>query len=236
MKTTSIIVLAAGLALAGAPGAAAQTADPKAYVDVDIAGQQNSTTIATSSIFPLYGESGRTSTSQTVGNGFVFDLGVAYHLRKELVIGVGVSSFTRSPVAAVSVSIPDPLAYNSFTTLAASPQLAQTEQGTHIKVAYVLRVNDKMNVAISAGPSFMHLRKEIASASIVNGAAQIQTSAQGASAVGVNAGLEVNRSFTRRLSSNVFARYVHATVDLPAVSAVRVGRLQAGVGLRLHIF
>ena len=91
-------------------------------------------------------------------------------------------------------------------------------------------------MAISVGPSFMYLRKEVATASVVNGTAQLGVASQGASAVGVNADLEVNYRHSRRLSGTVFGRYVHATVDLPAVSDVRVGRLQAGVGLRLHVF
>ena len=236
MKTTSIIVLATGLALAGVSGAAAQTADPKAYVDVNIAGQLNSSTIVASSVFSLYGESGSASSSQKVGNGIAFDLGVGYHVRKDLAIGAAVSLFTRAPASTVFVATPDPLAFNSFTTLAASPQLTQTEEGTHIRVAYFRRVSDKIDVAISGGPSFMHLRKEIATVSVVNGTPQIAVVAQGASAPGVNAGLEVNYLYTRRLSGSVFGRYVHATVDLPAASGVRIGGLQAGVGLRLHVF
>jgi hypothetical protein len=91
MKTTSIIVLATGLTLAGASGVAAQTVDPKAYVDLNIAGQTQSVTIATSSTFSLYGEPGATSSSQTVGKGLVFDGGAGYFVRKNLAIGIVVS-------------------------------------------------------------------------------------------------------------------------------------------------
>ena len=138
MKTTSIIVLVTGLALAGASGAAAQTADPKAYVDLNIAGQTQSVTIASSSAFSLYGEPATTSTSQTVGKGLAFDGGAGYRVWNNLAIGVAVSMFTRSPAATVSVTTPDPIAFNAFTTVAASPQLTQTELGTHVKVAYFL--------------------------------------------------------------------------------------------------
>ena len=55
MKTTSIIVLATGLTLAGASGAMAQTVDPKAYVDLNVGGRTQSVTIATSSTFTLFG-------------------------------------------------------------------------------------------------------------------------------------------------------------------------------------
>ena len=49
MKTTRIIVSAICLSLAGAAGAAAQPTEPQGYLDVNIAGQTQSTTVSTSS-------------------------------------------------------------------------------------------------------------------------------------------------------------------------------------------
>ena len=234
MKTTSIIVLVAGLALAGASSAAAQTADPKAYVDLNIAGQTQSVTLATSSTFSLFGETGATSTNQTVGKGLVFDGGAGYRVRANLAIGAMVSVFTRSPAGSVSVTTPDPLVFGAFTVVSASPQLTQTEVGTHLKVVYFLRVNAKMDVAISVGPSFVHISKDVASASVVNGTAQIAVATQTGTAVGAHGGLDLNYLFTPRLGGGIFARYIGAQVDLPAASGVKVGGFQAGLGLRLR--
>ncbi len=234
MKTTSIIVLAAGLTLAGASGAAAQTADPKAYVDLNIAGQTQSVTTASSSTFSLYGETGATSFSQTVGKGLVFDGGAGFFVRKNFAIGVMVSLFTRSPAAQVSVTTPDPIAFNSFTVLAASPKLKQTELGTHIKLVYLARVNDKMDVAISVGPSFVRLSKEIANGSVVNGTAQIAVATQTGTGVGAHGGLDVSYLFTPRLGGGIFVRYLVAQVNLPAASGVKVGGFQGGLGLRVR--
>ena len=49
--------------------------------------------------------------------------------------------------------------------------MTQKELGTHIKIVYLVPINDKMDVAIGGGPSFMRLSRDIASASVVNGAA-----------------------------------------------------------------
>ncbi len=234
MKTTSIIVLITGFALAGASGAAAQTADPKAYVDLNIAGQTQSVTLATSSTFSLFGETGGTSTNQTVGKGLVFDAGAGYRIRENLAIGAMVSVFTRSPAGSVSVTTPDPLAFGAFTVVSTSPQLTQTEVGTHVKVVYFVRVIDKMDVAISAGPSFVHVSKDIASASVVNGTAQIAVATQTGMAIGAHGGLDVNYLFTPQLGGGIFARYIAAQVDLPAALGVKVGGFQAGLGLRVR--
>ena len=235
MKTTSIIVLASGLTLVGASGVAAQTVDPKAYVDVNIAGQTQSVTFATSSTFSLYGETGATSSSQTVGKGLMFDAGGGYFVRKDFAVGVMVSMFTRSPEGVVSVTTPDPIAFNSFTVLTSSPKLKQTELATSIKLAYLLRVNDAMDVVISAGPSFVRLSKEIASGNVVNGAPQIAIATQTGTGVGAHGGLDVNYLFSSRLGAGVFVRYLRAQVDLPAASAIKVGGFQGGLGLRIRL-
>ena len=43
-----------------------------------------------------------------------------------------------------SVTTPDPIAFNSFTVVSASPKLKQTELGIHIKLAYLVPLNDKV--------------------------------------------------------------------------------------------
>jgi hypothetical protein len=234
MTTTSIIVLATGLTLAGAAAAAAQTIDPKGYIDLNIAGQTASATIATSSTFSLYGETGATSFSQTVGKGLLFDGGAGYFIRKNFAVGVAVSLFTRSPAASISIATPDPIAFNSFQVLSASPKLKHTELGTHIKLAYLMRLNDKTEVAIFAGPSLVRLSKEIASTGVVNGAAQIAVATQTATALGAHGGLDFNYLLTPRLGGGVFVRYLRATVDLPSASGVKVGGFQGGLGLRVR--
>ena len=234
MKMTSIIVLAGGLALAGASGVAAQTTDPKVYVDLNVGGQMHTVTIATSSTFSLYGETGASSTSQTVGRGLVFDGGAGYRVRRSLAIGVAVSMFTRSPAGDVSITLPDQFAFNAFSTVAASPKLTQTEVATHVKVAYVVRVNDKMDVVVSGGPSLVHVSKEIASVNVTNGTAQIEVATQTGTATGVHGSLDANYLFTPRMGAGIFVRYVLAQVALPAAPELKVGGLQAGFGLRVR--
>jgi hypothetical protein len=234
MTTTRIIVLATGLSLASAASAVAQSVDPKGYVDVNIAGQTQSVTFSTSSTFSLFGETGTTSSSQTVGKGLMFDGGAGVFVRKSFGIGVMVSMFSRAPEGSVSVTTPDPIAFNSFSVLSASPKLKQTELATHIKLAYLLRVNDQMEVGISAGPSFVRLNKEIASGDVVNGAPQIAIATQTGTGVGAHGSLDVNYLFTSQLGVGVFVRYLRAQVDLPAASGIQVGGFQGGLGLRVR--
>ena len=232
-KTTNIIV-AIGLALSAVWDAAAQTAESRAYVDLNIAGQTQSVTLETSSAVPLFGELGTTSTSQTVGKGLVFDGGAGYRVRPSLAIGVAFSTFTRNPVGAVSITVPDPLVFGRFTVVSAEPTLNHTEFGTHVKIAYVRRITDTVNVVVSGGPSFIRLSQDIASATLAGAVPTVSVVRQTATAVGLNAGLDLNYFFTPRFGGGVFGRYVGAQADLPAASGVKVGGFQGGLGLRVR--
>jgi hypothetical protein len=236
-KTTSIVALAASLLLGDAGAAraqaAAQTVDPQAYGELNIAGQMQSVTVSSSSTFSLFGETGGTNFSHTVGNGLVFDGSGGYFIRKNLAVGASVSMFTRAPAGTVSISTPDPIAFNSFTVTSAEPKLKHTELGMHIKLSYRVPITDTIDVTVYGGPSFIRLTKEIATASVVNGAAQIATVSQSGTGIGAHGGVDLAYLFTRQVGGGIFVRYVGATVNLPAAS-VNVGGLQAGLGLRLR--
>jgi len=233
-KTTTIIGLALGLAVSAVSDAAAQTAGSRAYVDLNIAGQTQSVTLATSSAVPLFGELGTTRTSQTVGKGLVFDGGAGYRVRPGLAIGVAFSTFTRNPAGTVSVTVPDPLVFGRFTVVGAEPKLNHSEFGTHVKISYVRRINETVNVALSGGPSFIRLRQDIAGATLAGGVPIVTVVRQTATAVGVNAGLDLNYFVMPRVGGGVFVRYVGAQADLPAASGVKVGGFQGGLGLRVR--
>jgi hypothetical protein len=233
-RTTNIIALATGLALACASHAAAQSGDSKAYVDLNLAGQTQSSTIATSSVSSLFNEPATISTSQTVGKGLAVDGGVGYRVWNDLAIGVALSVFTRSPIGTASVTVPDPLVYGVFNTVSASPALNHREVGTHVKIGFRRHINNKIDVGISVGPSFVRLSKDIVSATLAGGSPTVTVSRQTGTGVGVNGGADLGYFFTPWLGGGLFARYVRAEVDLPAVSGVTVGGFQGGLGLRFR--
>lgn len=234
MKITRSLVLAIGVMLGSAAAAAAQSADPKGYVDLNAGGQVQSVTVSTASTFQLFGETGGASSTQTVGNGLVFDIGGGYVVWKNLAVGVAVSLFTRSPIGTVSIATPDPIAFQSFTVVSQSPALKTTELGTHIRLAYLLRITDKIGATLYAGPSFMKLNKQIASAVVANGTGQIVIATETGSSVGVHGGADLAYLFTKQIGAGVYVRYIGASVDLPSAAGINVGGFQSGLGIRLR--
>jgi hypothetical protein len=121
----------------------------------------------------------------------------------------------------------DPIAFIR-STLSASPQLTQTELGGHLKVAYFMNVRDKMDVVLAVGPSFIRLERDIASATIVDGAAQITVDTERGNAWGAHGSVDVNYLFTPQLGGGVFVRYIAAQADLPARHACVEVRFRPG--------
>jgi len=147
---------------------------------------------------------------------------------------VAFSRFSRSPAGTITVSVPDPIVYGAFTVWTASPRLNQTEFATHVKVSYLRRITDKMDLTVSGGPSFVHLSKDIVGGTVTGGTATITVATQTTSGLGVNGGADLNYFMTSRWGAGLFARYVAASVDLPAASGVTVGGFQGGLGLRVR--
>jgi hypothetical protein len=234
IRAARVLALCASFAVAEAAGAAAQSPGSKLYADVNVAGQTQSVTLATSSSVALFDELATTSASQTVGKGLVFDIGAGYRVHPNVAVGVAFSRFSRSPTGTITVSVPDPIVYGAFTALTAAPKLNQTELGTHVKVSYLSHITDKFDLTVSAGPSFVRLSKDIIGGTLTGGTPTITVATQTASGLGVNGGADLNYFMTTSWGVGLFARYVAASVDLPAASGVKVGGFQGGLGLRVR--
>lgn len=236
-KTTMVGVMAWGMVWATASGVAAQGGGPAGYVDFSIGAQLGSHTTTTTTTSPLYGETASASSSQKVGAGPVFDVGAGYRFAKNLGVGVSASVFTRGSDATVSLSIPSPVFYNSYTSASATASgLRHTEIGAHVKLFYVLPLRDKLDLTISGGPSFVRVSHAVASASFAAGSstATVTSSEEKGNGLGANGGLDISYAASRRLGVGIFGRYVAASVDLASASGVKVGGAQAGGTLRLR--
>src|SRR5262245_21616756 len=94
-KTTTIIVMSAGLTLGTALAAHAQTQTESKYtVNVSAGGQFQSRDFSPVKTFTLYDEEGTVTSNQTVGSGFVFDASVWRRFYRNVSAGAGFSTST----------------------------------------------------------------------------------------------------------------------------------------------
>jgi len=236
MKTTTVCMWVAAVCLSAA-AASAQTAgatDTKFFVDVNVGGQFLHHSIDSTVSFPLYDETATVSSSQSTGNGFVFDIGAGYKFTPSLAAGLSFSTFGSKADASVTAKIPHPLFFDQPLTVNTSATgLERTERDVHVRLFWFLPVSDKMDVALSAGPSIVKLSQQLASGTVANGTQNltVTTTTESKTGVGFNLGADGTYLVTPKIGVAIFIHYVIAKMDLPSVSGVGAGGVQAGVGL-----
>lgn len=238
MKTTSIMVLLAGLALVGGPPVLAQTpAANSVFIDVNGAGQTQSRTINTSLSFPLYGETAGINAAQKIASGAIFDISGGYRVWRGLSVAVGFSAFSRTSNGALVASIPSSIVFGRPQTVTASSSgLTHTELGTHVMAVWFFPITDKIDVDVFGGPSFIRLNQDVMSGNVPTGTqtVTVTTARQTGTAKGGNGGINASYLISRHYGIGFFMRYAGGSVDLPAASNLKVGGFQIGGGLRLR--
>lgn len=240
-KTAIVMTIVAACVAGGATPARAQSSsasDTKAFLSLDVGAQPQQRTVTTSSSFPLYDETATVETSQPVHNGPVFGVTGGYRVRPTLGIAVGLTFFNaRTSEAAVSARIPDPAFFDRPRTVGeAVSGLEHQELGIHIQAVWFKTLSEKIDVALSAGPSIINVKHDLVTATVSTGTQALVTAktTEKKNAFGVNVGGEGIYKLSPGLGVALFVRYAGGKVDLPSVSDLTVGGLQAGLGVRVR--
>jgi hypothetical protein len=237
--TTRILVLIAGLATTVAAEAQAQTLPAPAslgFVNINVGAQLQSRDIAKSDTFTVYDEPATLTTSQTIGKGPIFDISGGYRVWHSLSIGVGFSSFSKDSSSSAIATIPDPLVFGQSKTVNADATgLEHSERAIHLQAVWFVPITEKIDVALSVGPSFIRVRHQLVSSVTVPAGTQnvnLVVDTQKGTAKGANVGLDGTYLFRRTFGAGFFIRYAGGSIDLPDASGLKVGGFQVGVGAR----
>jgi hypothetical protein len=243
-RKARLLMLVTGLAVAAASEVAAQTpSEPakQAFLNVNVGAQPAIRSIASSSSFQLHDETATVTTSQGIGNGAIFDINGGYRVWQNLAIGIGYSTLFSNPYDNTLVaSIPDPLFFNRPKTVTVvTTGLEHSEKTVYLQAVWIVPVTDKIDVALSAGPSFIRVRQELvlpSSVTIPVGTQNVNvaTSVEERTAKGVNLGFDGTYLFTKRVGAGIFARYSGGSVDIPGAEGLKVGGFQTGLGIRVR--
>jgi hypothetical protein len=241
-KKTTIIAMIAALTLGIAVTARAQTpsttADPAIFVSISAGGQFQNRDFTETTTFTLFGDAGTVTANQTVGSGFVFDASVGYRVWRRISAAVGVSTFHGSGEAAAVVAVPNPLVFGQPTikTFAASDygNLSQTTTAINFQAVWIKPLTDKLDLSLFVGPSIIHVSQEVASATeTANATAAIKSESETTAKAGT-IGADLSYRLNERYSVGGFIRYAGGEVDLPSVSKLKVGGVQAAGGIRIR--
>jgi len=238
-QTTTVLGLIGAFALSGAAEVSAQQPSPAnaGFINFNVGAQPQRRTINTSESFTIYDESATVTSNQPVKNGVVFDVSGGHRVWRQVALGVGLSSFRSRGDAGVSASIPDPGFFDRPKIVTGiSSGLDRSELGVHLQAVWRTPVTDKVDVSLSAGPSFIRVTQQVATASLRAGTQNIDVTqkSESGTALGINVGVDGSYMFQPQFGAGVFVRYAGGSVDLPAVSNVKVGGFQGGLGLRVR--
>src|SRR5438552_10969592 len=242
MTITTRILILASLAVAGGSEARAQVpaAPPSmGFVNINVGGQAASRSVEVNQTFPLYGETARVTTSESVGSGALFDISGGYRVWRNVSAAIGFSNFSKSSDASGAASIPNPLIFGQPAAVSLSQSgLHHSERAVHIMASWLFPVTNEFDVTFAVGPSVFSAKQEVISVNVPPGTQSANASVGSESKSGVGAIVQVDGNYMLRRKwraawgAGAFMRYAGAKVDLPSVPGMKVGGFQLGVGLR----
>jgi hypothetical protein len=161
-RAVRTIGLAAGLMLAGASLAQAQMLQwqDKGFLNIGYGVQSRAATdVSENTTFSQYDEQGKIAVTQTIKNskGF-FDISGGARIWQNLGLGIGYSAIHTTGTGSVTATVPHPLLYDSPRTATASATgLEHKDSAVHLFVLWMLPLTDKLDIAISGGPTWFTL-------------------------------------------------------------------------------
>ena len=238
-KATIVSVVTVGLLAAAAKVSSAQgAADTKMFASIEFGAQPTQRAVTSATSFSLYDETATVTTVQPIHNGPVFGGSVGYRVNPAFGIAGGITMFTaRKADATVTAKIPDLFVYDRpKTVVATATGLSHSQLGIHIQAVWFQPVSDTFEVVLAGGPSIIKVSHDVATASVTTGTQNVTTgtTSQSGTAFGFNVGGEGNYRISEKSLIGVFVRYVTAKTDLDSVADLKVGGVQAGLGLRLR--
>jgi len=237
-----VLVLAVIITLLWAGRAAAQWTD-NGFLNINGGFQPGDRSVTGALEAPLFDEAAVYDATLPSSEGTVLDAAAGVRVWRGLAVGLGVTLFEVDSSMVVSGSIPSPL----FVNRPRSAQfqqggLAHRQLGVHLHMTYIFPVMDRIDVAVSVGPSLFRMRQDSPSAVDLGAETApfdtvtitgIATAPARATGFGANAGLDVAYMLTRFVGAGIFVRYAGGSIDFGADS-VGAGGVQAGGGLRFR--
>jgi hypothetical protein len=245
--------LACGIALwcsiAAAAGAQPIAWGDRAYLNVNVTFQLASRELVETSTPVIYGEPALILTSTHVTRGRLpLDLGGGVRLWRSLGAGVTHTRFSLTEQAPVTAYIPHPRLVNQPRAATGHATLQHGETALHLSVVWVVPIRQRIDVAVSGGPTFMTVSQDVVTSIAITEASPTFTvvtlgeatlASRSSRGVGFHVGADVTYFVTPMAGIGFTFRYTGAAASLagPGGSMLTVdgGGLQVGMGARIRL-
>ncbi|MGE0865076.1 MAG: hypothetical protein AB7P34_14355 [Vicinamibacterales bacterium] len=245
------VLMVLGVLVAGTREAAAQgePAD-RVYLNIGFGVESGSTDSNDTKQYTLYDETATTNTSATWTSGSFFGGGVDFRVFKNLTVGLAYHQETNTSDTAVTGDVPHPIFFNRPRTFSADAGgMYRRENATHLSFGWIVPITPKLDVLVSAGPSFFRLQQDVVSDVTIAERGGDFTEVvvaptvvtQKRSATGYNVAADVTymlwQNDSMRIGAGGFFRYTEAKTDVRLLVSdfdTTIGGLQFGFGARIR--
>lgn len=220
-------------------------AQSRFFVSVNGAWQATANDFEDSSTMTVNAEEGEQSLDYRVKAAPTFDVSGGMRLNARFTVGAGVSRFSVSTPAHFTASVPHPFFFNRDRTVEADFDNADRQElAVHAQVRWLMPLGDRLELALSAGPSFFKVRQQFPlpnygeaypydTLEVVSVVAEISSG----STVGFNVGGDVSYFFARNVGVGGLVQFSGATLDMDVEDrdvTVKAGGLRVGAGIRVR--
>ena len=215
------------------------------FVNINGGVQTDDRIVTNTLLETLYGETATYEATMSSPGGTVLDAWAGVRVWGNAGVGLGATILNARGMIGLESSVPSPLFTNRHRTASLEQAgLNHQQVGVHLQAVYMLPVSPRVQVAVSAGPSWFRLRHDALAA--VTRSAEVDpytmvsltgltTTVEEGTGIGYNAGLDVTYLLTRWFGAGLFLRYTGGAVEMPGgLQSIKVGGAQTGAGLRLR--
>jgi hypothetical protein len=176
-----------------------------------------------------------------------FDMGASLRVWRRLAVGATYTQFTHTDLAVVTGRVPHPFFANQFRLAPADLlRLEHRQRMTHLQILWTQPVWDRIDVTLSAGPTFVDVTQGVLTGLDVSEVAppyttirvdEVSSAEQAVTTVSGHIGVDAAYMFTPQIGAGLFIRYVGGSADIPTLGgdvSVDVGGMQSGGGIRVR--
>jgi hypothetical protein len=190
-------------------------------------------------------ELGSVATRYGVPKPAFFDASVVVRLSGSFGLGLAVDVRRDTTDLGVVASVAHPLTIHPYREVSGTVPARYEETAIHLQLAYVVPLADKLNVAVTAGPTIFSVNVPVVRSVALNEAPPFDTvtfrdvTVEGTdgNGWGFHAGADVSWMFNRNLGLGGMVRYSYGTVEVSPAGRdtmdTDVGGLQLGAGVRV---
>jgi hypothetical protein len=250
-RIRSVAVTGTCLTLWAVSSARAQTTEwsDRAFINVNMAFQMTSTPFDENLAPVIYAERAvLAATHPNKGSPLMVEPAGGVRVWRNLGVGAALTRGTVAETATVRALIPHPILFNQPRVASKDAPFERSDFAVHAHALLMLPVHPRLDVALSAGPSFFTVRQdvirtvEVAEAGppfAVVAIGNVPVIRREADTIGFNAGADVTWFLTPVAGIGVTARfsrgYASTTLTDGSPLDIEVGGFQVGFGARLRL-